>query len=215
MAMKYGFIYAIIDTIMSSLRFLNVVELFKLIARRLAPQNDAEAARYYQSIAIDIFIVVKWAFILCCWLLDLRGFATIITCYLLFTNVYTYFLNHVWDENPYNQTLTLERSRRRFVSLFLALAFSDLGYAYLYHVSFQSHYKWPEHILRFVAAVQFSITNSLGGSYNNVEPITSVGSILASTQQVITLVFIAVILAKSLPQSMTKIHHDGTNSPQT
>jgi hypothetical protein len=143
------------EIIIYILHHLNLVELFKVIANKLACKEEDN--KKYESIAIDIFIVFKYMYIYLIWLNDWSHNLIIYSVYyLIFMNVFTYFNHHVWDLKINDKKpMSLERERRRFISL--------------------------------------------AGSYNNIE-ISAMGEGLASSQLIVTFVFIIVILSNSVPK---------------
>jgi len=91
--MENGFIFKIVDTITVSLNYLNLVELFKLVAGKLTPESSLTAEKIKNcNIAIDIFIVVKWLLVVFLWANNITGsFWTVLTLYLIWSNYHTYF----------------------------------------------------------------------------------------------------------------------------
>src|SRR3990167_7363264 len=94
--MKNGFLYQIIKTTLDSLKYLNLVELFKTVGKKINPQKATE----YSRISVDTFIVLKWLFIFFIWVFGATNFwLTILVWYLIFTNIYTYFYYHIWADD--------------------------------------------------------------------------------------------------------------------
>lgn len=197
-----GFIIYITNILMKAMYYMNLVELFKYIAGKLTKRKDETNIKKNKNIAIDIFISLKWLFLWIVWRYRINNtFVLIVTIYLTITNIYTYLYYHVWNERALlSANDTFDKSKRRFISLLQAIMFSDIAYAYLYDVYYHNCYSWPENIYKYVSAIQLSLSNSIGGSCD-VLPLNNIGSILLSTQLIISFLLIAVILSSSIPQS--------------
>jgi len=202
--MENGFIYEIARFVIEGLEKLNLVELFKLIARKLNPhKSDQVKENAYTRFAVDIFIVLKFAFLLFIWSCGFHGLVlTILVWYLIIMNLHTYFYRHTWCEDAVTSAnLLLHRVRRRFVNLILALAFSDLCFAYLYSVPYASQFNWGKTPPSILHALWFSISNSMAANYTVVSPSTGVGNAVAMVQLVITFIFVTIILSRTIPQT--------------
>jgi hypothetical protein len=196
-----GFLLKIADGIIRYGKFLSLVEFFKFVATRLAPQpvsdNDKKA---YANIAIDIFIVIKWAWIILFWCCDVNNrFATGIVFYLILTNLHTYFYYHIWFDNG---IITDLKNKRKFITLLLAFSFSNLCFAYLYALPFKNNFKWLDTINSDLTAFWFSISTSLTSSISGVEPLDNWANFLTTAQVCISFTFISIVLSKSIPQSI-------------
>lgn len=197
--MRNGFIYEVIDRIIESLNYLNLVELFKFLAKRLTRQNaKKEELISNVNIAIDIFIVLKWLVVLFIWLNNITGaFWTLLTFYLIWSNIHTYFYYHLWKKEKNGG---LEKMRRRFVSLVLAISFSNFGFAYLYSKVFSENFAWKiESTLIDQSSLLYSFSQSLFVGSGSVYPITLLGEFLTVMQLIISFIFVVVILSASLP----------------
>lgn len=200
--MRNGFIYTLIKFLIDKLCFLNLVEYFKKIGLWLNPEKtnrDMEAT--YTRVATDIFIVLKWLFILFLWLFSVRSpWMAGIVWYLIITNLYTYFFHHIWtDEALDTSHFTNDRIRRRFLNLLLALAYSDIAFAYLFRFPYVQEFTWGT-VPTSPHSIWFSISNSLAANYSVVSPITDLGNTVAMVQLLITFVFVAIIISRSIPQ---------------
>lgn len=192
--MKNGFLYIAIRTVLDHLKYLNLVELFKVIAIKLNPHNTTASSR----IAVDGFIVLKWFFVTIIWFTTKTNcFLTFFVWYLIATNIYTYFYYHIWTDDALSTSgYDNDKIRRRFVNLILAVAFSDFCFAYLYRfpysVDFSNHdtgnFIW------------FSVSNSLAANYSVVQPQTDIGNSVAMIQLILTFVFVTIIVSRSIPQ---------------
>jgi hypothetical protein len=202
--MKNGIIYSILKFILDKLRYLTLVELFKLIGQLINPKkNDTTSKLIYSRAAVDLFILLKWIFLLiitkCHFAND---FLTILVWYLLITNTYSYFFYHIWTDEALNtESFSKDRTRRRFVTLILAVGYSDLCFAYLYRHPYWSNFSWSDDKQTFVKSIWYSVSNSLAANYDAVKAITEFGNNVAMTQLIITFIFITIILGKSVPQT--------------
>ena len=200
--MENGFIYLVFRFVLEKLRFLTLVEWFKRIGHLFCGKNKDKAARQVSDrVAVDVYIVLKWAFVFVILLSSFtNNVVTAIVWYLLFANIYSYFYHHIWsDEAIKLQHMDIDRARRRFINLLLALGFSDLCFAYLYRLPYGLDYNWSGSITN-TKAIWFSISNSFAANYETVAPISDIGNSVAMTQLVITFIFVTIIISKSIPQ---------------
>jgi len=79
-------------------------------------------------------------------------------------------------------------------------------YGYLYAVPFETDFKWrpPSEVPTYAKAILFSVSNSFNGGYNVVLPATELGEMLKASQIVSIFIFIAIVLARSIPQGNSK-----------
>jgi len=143
--MKYGFIYAVFSFIINIFGYLNLVELFKFIAGLFnTDKTNPDKISAFSRTSTDVFIVLKWVFIFYLWHQHIsNSILTVIVWYLLVTNIYTYFFYHVWDNESLNTAnFTIDRSKRRFLNLLLAVAFSTATFAYLLQVPYCANFHW-------------------------------------------------------------------------
>jgi len=197
--MRNGFIYEVIDRLIESLNYLNLVEFFKFLAKRLTRQNaKKEELISNVNISIDIFIVLKWLVVLFIWLNNITGaFWTLLTFYLIWSNLHTYFYYHLWKKEKNGG---LEKMRRRFVSLVLAISFSNVAFAYLYSKIFSENFAWKTgSALVDLSSLSYSFSQSLFIGSENVYPVTLLGEFLTVLQLIISFIFVVVILSASLP----------------
>jgi hypothetical protein len=209
-----GFIYPTLNTVIHWVEALNLVNLFKFFAiqgTRRFNKNLSNVAlerliRRNRNIAVDVFIVFKFLVVVFLWIFNINiPIITSFVVYLLFMNSFTYFYYHVWEESAIlNQYLTVHRVRRRFISLTSSIAYMVFTYGYLYCVPFATQYNWGSQYPSYIKALLFSISNSFNGGYNGVTPSTELGEIIKAIQIVFVFVFIAIILARSIPQGNSK-----------
>lgn len=198
--MENGFIFKTVDTVTVSLNYLNLVEFFKFVARKLTPESSPTTEKIKNcNIAIDIFIVMKWVLMIFLWVNNINSpFWTLLTLYLIWSNYHTYFYYHVW-KTPSSIT-DFDKSRRRFISLIVAIFFNVVSFGYLYSTSFAQDFSWGNISNLPLNSLLFSISQSFFLGSSDVSPLTESGEVLTTVQSLITFIFIVIILAKSVPQ---------------
>jgi hypothetical protein len=173
---------------------MNLVEGFKWLLGKLTKDKK----RAYKNFAIDTFILLKWIFIGLIWFLKAQSLSlTIIVSYLIWTNLFTYFYYHVWTSNKIEET---ERNQRRFINLILAFAYSNVSFAYLYSLPFNSSFSITTGFDGHFSFLLFSSYNSLFSDYNFITVADLTGSIITVLQLTITFIFASIILSKSIPE---------------
>jgi hypothetical protein len=192
--MQNGFLYLLIRTVFDNLKYLNLVELLKVIAVKHNPQNSLASSR----ISVDTFIVLKWLFIAVIWITGQTNCSlTFIVWYLIVANIYTYFYYHIWTDDALNTSgYDNDKIRRRFVNLILAVAFSDFCFAYLYRQPYSLEFSNTETGNNF----WFSVSNSLAANYDTIKPISELGNSVAMIQLIFTFIFVTIIISRSIPQ---------------
>jgi len=199
---RYGFIYKAVNFLLKFLNNFNLVELFKVIAKKQNTDiGDAETVKTYARVGIDIFICLKWIFLIVLWIFSWHSLIlSIIVWYLIVTNLYSYFFNHIWTDEALNTSkFTNDRIRSRFLNLLLAVFYSTLCFAYLYQIVYPNEFKWGSGV-GTIYAIQFSFSNSVAANYDQVSVQTDMGNVIASIQLFITFIFVAIILSRSIPQ---------------
>lgn len=197
MKLRNGIIYSSIDWLIETLKFLSLVEFFKFLVDKIYPKDRVISSR----IAVDIFIISKWVFLLIILMNTYNSkLITFIVWYLIITNIYTYFYYHAWDKEVLVGTFSPERIKRRFLSLLLAIGFNILSFTYLFRLPYSSNFKWNENFINTANAFKLSISNSLISGYESVKPITEIGHNLNIAQLCITFIFITIIISNSIPQ---------------
>lgn len=201
--MESGFLYQILNKLLNSMKYINLVELFKFVGLKLTPENSLiETKIKYSRTSVDIFIVAKWFFVLILILFDVTNtWLVIVVWYLLFANLYTYFYYHTWSSeilnDPYFDTA---RIKRRFLNLLLAIFYSVFGFAYLYNIPYSTEFMWASKTPNFLHSLWYSLSNSLTASYDQVKPITDVGNSISMIQLIIVFIFVTIIISDSIPQ---------------
>lgn len=201
--MKYGIIYEIFKAIIEGIRYLSLVELFKLIAKKLNPKPlDELSTTIYSRAAVDIFITLKWLLLLIFFFASLNNiWSCLIIWYLIITNIHTYFYYHVWDKAAINLLEADEHClRRRFINLLLAIAFSNISFAYLYHSYYAGGFNWGDSGITRSHAIWYSVSNSVAANYNSISPITDLTNSVSMVQLLITFLFVTIIVSRSIPQ---------------
>ena len=202
--MKNGIIYIFAKWLLDNLKHLTLVEWFKYFAVKLNPdKNSIDKRLTYSRVSVDLFIILKWLFVLILAKLDLSNcFLTFFVWYLLLTNIYTYFYYHIWTEEALNtENFAIDRIRRRFINLMLAVGYSDLCFAYLYKLPYVKELQWSDNSITFLKSIWYSISNSLAANYEGVSASSDLGNSIAMTQLIITFIFVTIILGKSIPQT--------------
>lgn len=201
--MNNGFIYPLIEKVIQFLNGINVVEFFKFVAEYYTSVKEKKEIIKNKNIAIDVFIVLKWVIVLSFWLTGWKVFfAKIVVFYLLFMNLHTYFYYHVWCDRAISEEgSTHERLKRRFVNLLLAIGFSIISYGYLYHICYMNEFSWPSGAPKLLDAIQFSIANFITGT-SKVEVVSNEGNVLVISQYILTFMFVAIVLTRSIPQKI-------------
>mgnify|MGYP001224350217 CR=1 FL=1 len=191
--MNNGFIYVGTDKLISILKWLNIIELIKIIVWKA---SKASTSKRNCNIAIDVFIISKYVLVLLLWAKCVNNIcATSIVVYLILSNIFVYFYYHIWKSRISDQ----DHAKRKFINLITSIAFMIICYGYLYCIPFASQFKWTlidGHV--WFAATRLSISNSFTLSAE-VAPITLFSQTLVLSQQVISFGFIAIILSQSIP----------------
>jgi len=197
-------IFSLVEAVTLCLHWLNAVEWLKRIVqtiyRRFRKRSSTAAAAQLDPITADLFIIGKWFLLL--WWFTHESYSPIrtwITCYLLFTNVFTYFHYHAWKIMSVGRYLTAERIQRRLINSILAVAYSMLAFAYLYGGPFRASMAWSASVdSHRIEALLFSITNSLTVGYGAVQPATFGARALCAAQLVNMFFFATIIVSASL-----------------
>lgn len=194
--LKNGILIEIAEGLIYLFNKLNLVEYFKNIAHWVT--KDKKKRIHFKSLLIDIFIILKYLFVIALIYFKLNSsLLTIFVWYLIISNLHTYFYRHLWIAPYSNKPKNI---RRRFISLTTSFVFSNLSFYYLYLIPYAEHFKVAKDTTKELSFFIYSIYNSIFGSYNFVEPIGNYGAILALVQLSITFIFISIILSNSIPQ---------------
>lgn len=205
MVKKHGFLLIGFKYLFEKLKYLSLVELFKFIAKKINKNNINDTA--YGRWAVDIFIILKWMFVIIIWSLHIQNsFLTFFIWYLIATNLYSYFYYHIWCDDALNtENFERDRIRRRFLNLMLAVSFSILCFAYLYQLPYSKNFQWPFNIPCSQYAILFSFSNSLAGNYEGVTPLNDFGNLISNIELFISFTFVTLILSRSIPQTNSNI----------
>ena len=202
--MQNGIIYTILKYIFDNLKYLSLVELFKFsLVKFFADKTNILSIVKYSRIAVDIFIILKWTLVIILLKYSINNsFLTFLIWYLIISNLYTYFYYHVWKEESLNpDNFSIDRVRRRFITLMISIGFSNLCFAYLFRLPYVSDFKWSNDLPLNIKSLWFSYANSITASYEYVKPITETGINLTISQLIISFIFLTIILGKSIPQT--------------
>jgi hypothetical protein len=207
-----GIIYPVLEIIINILQLLNIVEWLKKISDNLTNQyfkTRSNTTRWYKvrrnrNIVIDLFIIVKFIFIVLAMYKKYDNIWIQITVwYLLVSNVFTYFYYHLWCDDALLEThQTVHRVRRRFINLIISVVFMIGCYAYLYLTFIPVHFTTDKH--QIVTSILNSICKSFAIDYEDIKAKTTIGTIIEISQVVNTFIFVTILLAKSLPKANQK-----------
>lgn len=196
-ALRHGFIYPVVCAFITALNYLNLVELFKAVGKRLS--RDTDESVQYIRIAIDVFIILKWALVVFIWAAGVNSpLVTLFVGYLIATNIFTYFYRHIW-EGPYDPSR--EGWRSRFYMLISSFVYNAVCYAYLYDVPFRSQFSVSNSISHTGSSALLSASRSVLVDFSSMSPVTSAAYVLSLSQTLIVFLFISVILSVSIPKS--------------
>lgn len=200
-----GPLYLIVDWVIVTFQLVSPIEWKKRAAIKLLRANSVEEKRRIANVAIDVFIASKWSFILTLWALGERHWFFVgAAIFLLIMNLHTYFWYHLWVIETGAPVQGVQfRERRRFVNLIQAVAFSMVTYAYLYHRVLDAGFTWPPKTVPWLAALIFSIGNSLTGFAGDLKPESSIAQAVTVSQLLMTFVFVAMLLSNSVPRPRT------------
>ena len=121
--------------------------------------------------------------------------------YLSLTNLYTYFYYHIWSSEILSDVhFGIDRIKRRFTTLTLAVSYTIFGFAYLYAIPYSDEFTWSNDTPTFLKSLWFSVSNSLTASYDQVKPITDLGSSISMIQLLMMFIFLTIIIGGSIPQ---------------
>jgi hypothetical protein len=194
---RHGFIYVCVRAIMDFLRWFSLVEYFKWVASVLAKEPDTEKCRTHVSQAVDLYTLLKWAVVLLLWGFWVQnGFTRALVWYLLIANLHTFTYYFLFKREP---PFDPDRSRKRFIKLGIAILFSHCCFAYLYSCCYAGDFMWPADTGRRLAAFWFSVSNSVGGTYDAVKRNNGIAYGVSMIQYMISFVFVAVLVTKAMP----------------
>lgn len=217
-----GFIYHYILKLAKLLDHLNLVEHFKnlvlFIVKRKKSDLTSNDDRYWKSIAIDVFVLMKYILLLTIWILGINNiFINIGLWYLVITTVWTYFKYHFWrkDDNK-----SYHRMRRRFISLALSLVFITMSFSYFIDIGYEDEFSQisEENVyvttgdyskillvndielpdIDYLSAIKHSFSNAFIGDFSSVKPVTENGETILILQSLISFIYLALILTKSI-----------------
>lgn len=199
-----GILYELFDKICIVLKCLNLVELFKLVAASCGKDGEA---KYRSIVAIDIFMILKWLFLIILIVNAVQSsWAKWAVVYLLFMNLFTYFYYQVWGSS-YDQFSTKADDNRRFLNTLLAIGFYVVCYSYLYFCHFYTGIQWSGEASfpSYWDALYLSISNSFSLVYGEqFMPLSSGVRMLFATQVVNTFLFFVIILTNAIPNHIKK-----------
>ncbi|MDP4267814.1 MAG: hypothetical protein Q8880_10335 [Bacteroidota bacterium] len=201
--MNNGFLYNAVKIILDNLRHLTLVEWVKRIGLYLWCKNPEETQQRIncRSNIIDGFNIFKWLLIILLLINHVsNSFWTCVVWYFIITNIYSYFYHHIWSDSAIEIDITSsDRARRRFFLLMLAISYSEICFAYLYRLSYVNEFSWSDKAT-ILKSIWYSVSNSFAANYDTVKPISELGNSVSMIQLIITIIFVTIIISKSIPE---------------
>lgn len=186
----------IVDTGVLFLKSISPVEILKSALISLFSNGTKEQNQTIGSLAIDIFIFLKFSLLL--WLMftsRISLFSFVFVLILMFFNVFTYIYYHLWSERECRGE---EHRRRRLVSVSSSFLFNALGFSYIYMVLV----RWG--LMNFmdrhgrVSCLLYSAYLSFFATTDYLVSISLWGDIVVLLQFLTTFVFVSIILSRVL-----------------
>lgn len=202
--MKNGFLYPTSNLLVGLLKSINLVEyakdlsalIYRRCKRRELVDEEIIAAK---NIGIDIFQVLKWLLLIIFLLRPVESLvATFIVCYLILSNLFTYFYYHVW-KSAFQQRTDLHSQRRRFISFLLSIFFFVVSYTYIYQYPLAQHIAWPDDTIDVVNALYLSVSNAFTLIYGDFKPLTQTARLVFISELINTFFFFTIIVVNSIP----------------
>lgn len=222
--MHKGVLYQIAELIVCKLMFLNPHAWFRALAEQVGkkmnnkyPLNPTDAGIRlinYKRNAADLYIILKWLFILWITFENYHGILWLsIKWYFIITNLQSFFFHFIWKEQRSGES-NADRLRRRMVHLFLAIFFSHLVFASIYRLEYLDNFDWKGGA-SFYKSCLFSISNSFAGNYTGVEVTKHEVDTTLIIQFLISFVFVSVIIGKAIPDYGQIQNSTSTGIPAT
>lgn len=210
--MRNGFLYPAVNYLVKGMYFLNLVELFKFIARAILKncvKSDNERVTNNEfitvsNIAIDLYQIFKFGILLLLWSLEINNeFSKMVVYYLLISNLFTYFYYHVWGSR-YSQRVDRDTLNRKFMNSIFAITFYLLCYAYLYQVHYCIMLKWPNNSVDVINSIYLSVSTAFTLTYGGFQPLTQDVRVVFMSELINTFLFFTIILSNSIPNHAGK-----------
>lgn len=201
--MNKGILYKIFDWLIEFLNYINLVEILKRFVPRVfkIKKNNISVTRA----TVDFFVISKWTLISLLWFFNVKSvYFNYFVWYLIATNLLSYFYHHTWTKSLQENTFDLDRLKRRYLNLLLAIGFNIICFAYFFAVPFASNFKWDRGYPNLPDALFFGTANLLITEYKPVNISSSVGSQLVLIETITTFIFLTVILSNSIPPHKEK-----------
>ena len=207
-----GLIYPVVVICIKLLFYLNVVELVKKLTEFLTVKyyrNKSLATqkikiRRNRNFAIDLFIVLKFIFLVVIICMDVSSVLVKTTVwYLLISNVFTYFYYHLWcDDVILGRYQNIHRVRRRFINFFVSFIFMVLCYSYLYITMIPEHFTLVnEGSDKIGISILSSIGNSFAIDVDYLKNNSDHSKLIEMSQTLNTFLFLTILLSTSLPKA--------------
>lgn len=193
-------LYELFELIIETLNSINIVEYWKSLCWILYNKKNyinnvnSEECKRIKGIAIDLFIILKYIFLVTIFLEAIPQNILILYLiwYLLIMNVFTYFYYHIWENK---KTKRLD-SKKRFVNFILAIIYSSLSFMVLYKNYYISDFE-TNNIFISNTVKAFSLSFGSFFNINNIYPITSKGYLIFTINCIINFIFLAFILSNT------------------
>ena len=205
-----GFLIRVFSALVQAVHYISPVEQLKNFFVWVSKCKTEDEKRRCKTYAIDTFILVKWLYVILIVALKCNSHIHFAIVWLLiFFNLFSYFYYHIWDEDALvGKEFKINRVRRRFLNVLLAIAFSHLAFAYLYYAQYYCHFQVDSTNKELVNITSsfgnwlwYSVSNSIAANFNAIQPKTPFGHQLSMIQLVMSFIFITIILSKSLPDA--------------
>lgn len=198
--MSDGFIIEATSWMVENLKKLSIVEYIKRMFISLFKAQSRADKKKYANYAIDTFILSKWTLLIFLILTKTANtFTLIITSYLVFYNIYTYFYYHVWDKNAIIGTpRSVKNVRRRFITLTLSFGYVIATFAYYYSVTHSSCFSVSSSNFSIrITGLYHSFASAFVGGSSYMTPINNTGLVIQSLQVLITFIYLGVIFNRA------------------
>lgn len=191
-------LFKIFNLFVETFKAINIVEYWKTICwitynkKLFIMDEDFEKCKKIKGIAIDLFIVIKYLFILSVLfgVLKTNNIFFYIIWYLIIMNIFTYFYYHIWE----NKKIGKEASKKRFLNFILSIIYSSLSFMTLYKYYYTHDFEISNIYSISDTVRAFSLSFGSFLNINNIFPATDKGYIVFSVNCTINFIFLTFIL---------------------
>lgn len=190
---------SIFNWIVIAFQKINLVEIIKVIVIRISKVKNKSDMIKISNLVIDLFIVLKWSFIIIITINSVKSSAlTLLVIYLLIMNVHTYFYYHSWsDKAILGVGRSINHIRRKFITLMVAVGYNIISYAYLYNIALSENFIINESLDRFTCSIIHSLSATFTGGSDYITPANNLGLYIQVSQILVAFIFIGIILSKA------------------